>query len=150
MGPVGNDAGEHIDTAGGAFRIGRGGDFGRQSQAFHQFGDIDAARFQHGALGQVDFMQGQGLDARADGPLRPRQEAGPHAPRPAAQAQIQARRLDLAGREGGSDADRARAMQGLDLVGRQNAAVLAHRTGVTDGLVDAKSNKGLRGRVRTR
>ena len=54
---VGDDAGEHVDAAGRAFRIGGGGDVGGQRQAFEQRHDVDAVGFQHRAVGQRDLVQ---------------------------------------------------------------------------------------------
>ena len=96
---VGDDAGEHVDAAGRAFRIGGGGDVVRQRQAFQQRHDVDAVGFQHRAAGQRDLVQLQLGDALGDRGLRPRQEARAHAVGDLAEPQIEARRLDLIGRE---------------------------------------------------
>ena len=54
---VGHDAGEDVEPAGRALRIGRGRDVGRQGEAFEQRHDIDAAGLQHRAVGEVDLVQ---------------------------------------------------------------------------------------------
>ena len=50
---VGDHAGEHVEPAGRAFRIGGGRDVGRQRQAFEQRHDVDAAGLQHRAVGRA-------------------------------------------------------------------------------------------------
>ena len=91
---VGDQAGEDVEPAGRALGIGEAG-VARQLQAFEQRHDIDAALFQHRALGQIDRVGrefGQDLGHRA---AAPRQEAGAHPIGDLAQAQIEARRLEL-------------------------------------------------------
>ena len=63
---VGDHAGEHVEPAGRAFRIGGGGDIGRQREAFEQRHDVDAAGFQHRAVGERDLVQLQFVDALGD------------------------------------------------------------------------------------
>ena len=63
---VGDDAGEDVEPAGRAFRVGRGRDVGGQREAFEQRHDVDAAGLQHRAVGEVDLVQLQLLDALGD------------------------------------------------------------------------------------
>jgi hypothetical protein len=93
---VGDDAGEHIEPAGRALRIGGGGGSGRQSQALEQRHDIDATRLEHGTLGQIEDMQGEIAELDADILARAREKARSHPVCDIAQPQIDARRLDLA------------------------------------------------------
>jgi hypothetical protein len=72
---------------------------GRQSEAFEQRHDIDAAGLQHRALGQVDLVQLQPSSLSATRLCRAGQEAGAHAIGLRAQPQVEARGLDLVGIE---------------------------------------------------
>ena len=105
---VGDDAGEDVEPAGRAFRIGGGDDLRRQRQAFQQRHDVDAVGLQHRAVGEVDLVQLQFVDALGDGRAGTGQEAGAHAIGDVAEAQIEARRLDLALDEGIGRQDQAR------------------------------------------
>ena len=96
---VGDHAGEDVEPAGRAFRIGGGGDVVGQRQAFDQRHDVDAAGLQHRAVGQLDLVQLQLVDALGDRRARPGQEARAHAIGDLAEPQVEARRLDLVGRE---------------------------------------------------
>ena len=96
---VGDHAGEHVDAAGRAFRIGGGGNIGRQRQAFEQRHDVDAVGFQHRAAGQRDLVQAKLGDTLGDGGLRAGQEARADAVGDLAETQIETRGLDLIGRE---------------------------------------------------
>ena len=92
---IDDHAREHVEPAGGAFRIGGGGNLRRQAQAFQQRHDVDAARLQHRAVRQVDGVQRQLRQLQRHVRLRPRQEARAHAIGHLGQTQIEARRLDL-------------------------------------------------------
>ena len=109
---VGDHAGEHVEPAGRAFRIGGGDDLRRQRQAFQQRHDVDAIGLQHRAVGQIDFVQLQFVDALGHRRARPGQEARAHPIGDVAEPQIEARRLDLAFDE---------------RIGRQNQAGIRHR-----------------------
>ena len=93
---VGDHAGEDVEPAGRALRIGGGDDLRRQRQAFQQRHDVDAVGLQHRAVGEVDLVQLQFVDALGDRRAGPGQEAGAHAIGDVAEPQIEARRLDLA------------------------------------------------------
>ncbi len=111
-GAVGDDAGEHVEPSGRALRVGGGDDLRRQRQAFQQRHDVDAVGLQHRAVGEIDLVQLQLVDALGDGRAGPRQEAGAHPVGDVAEPQVEARRLDLA----------------LDeVVGRQDQAGIRHR-----------------------
>ena len=97
---VGNHAGEHVEPAGRAFRIGGGGNILGQRQAFQQRHDVNAAGFQHGAVGEGELVQLQFIDALGDRGA-PGQEARAHAVGHFAKPQVEAGRLDLVGHEGG-------------------------------------------------
>ena len=96
---VGDHAGEDVEPAGRALRVGGGRDVGRQRQALDQRHDVDAAGLQHGAVGQRDLVQLELVDALGDRGARAGQEARAHAEGDGAEAQVEARRLDLAGHE---------------------------------------------------
>ena len=122
-GLVGDDAGEHVEPAGRAFRIGGGGNVVGQRQAFLQRHDIDATGFQHRAVGEREFVQLQVVDAlRHRG--RARQEARAHAVGNLAKAQVEARRLDLAGHERARRQDAAIGGKLADHAVGQDALVL--------------------------
>ena len=97
---IGDHAGEHVEPAGRAFRIGGGGNVVGQRQAFEQRHDIDAAGLQHGAVGKREFVQLQFVDTPGHGG-RSGQEAGAHAIGHLAEPQIEAGWLDLVGHEVG-------------------------------------------------
>ena len=78
------------------FGIGGGDDFRRQRQRLQQRHDVDAVGLQHRAVGQIDLVQLQLVDALGHGGARPRQKARPHPIGDVAETQIEARRLDLA------------------------------------------------------
>ena len=69
---VGDHAGEDVEPAGRAFRIGGGHDLFRQREAFQQRHDVDAVGFQHRAVGKIDLVQLQFVDALGDRRVRPR------------------------------------------------------------------------------
>ena len=77
---IGHDAGEDVEPAGRALRIGRGRDVRRQRQAFEQRHDVDAAGLQHRAVGEIDLVQLQPVELFGDRVVGPGQEAGAHAP----------------------------------------------------------------------
>ena len=109
---VGDDAGEHVEPAGRAFRIGGGDDLRRQRQAFQQRHDVDAIGLQHRAVGEIDLVQLQLVDALGHRRARSGQETRAHPVGDIAEPQIEARRLDLAFDEG---------------IGRQDQAGIRHR-----------------------
>ena len=119
---VADDPGENIDATGRALRIGGSGDARRQGEAFQQFADIDAAGFQHGALGQVDLVQGDALEPRGDGAAGARKKTGADAEGALAEPQVEARRLHLPLGEGHVMANDPRERERIDLVGGENAA----------------------------
>lgn len=110
-GAVGDHAGEDVEPAGRTLRVGRGDDLRRQRQAFQQRDDIDAIGLQHRAVGEVDLVQLQLVDALGNGGVGAGQKAGADPVGDIAKAQVEARRLDLA----------------LDkVIGRQNEASIGH------------------------
>ena len=54
---VGNHAGEYVEPAGRAFRIGRGRNIVGQRQTFQQWHDVNAASFQHRTVGKRNLVQ---------------------------------------------------------------------------------------------
>ncbi len=126
--PVGDDAGEDVEPAGGAFRIGRCGELRRQVEAFHQRHDIDAAGLQHRAFRKVDDVQLQPVELVGDEMGRAGQEAGAHAECLGAEAQVEARRLDLVGVERRLALQPAGVEQAANGVVRQNARVARRRS----------------------
>ena len=75
---VGDHPGEHVEAAGRAFRVGEGGDGRAQVELLDQRHEIDAAGFEHRAVGQIDLVEfelgelvahrrvGAGQEARAN------------------------------------------------------------------------------------
>ncbi len=120
---IGNDASEHVEPAGRAFRIGGGGNIVGQRQAFQQRHDIDAAGLQHGAVAERDFMQLQPVDALGDRRAAG-QETRAHAIGDFAEPQVEAGRLDLVGDEVGGRQNPAGGGQPLDHAVRQDSFVL--------------------------
>ena len=59
---IGDDAREHVEPSGRAFRIGGGGNLVGQRQALQQRHDIDAAGLQYGAVAEREFVQLQFVD----------------------------------------------------------------------------------------
>ena len=120
---VGDDAGEHVEPAGRAFRIGGGGNLVGQRQAFQQRHDINAAGLQHGAVAERDFVQFEPFDALGHR-RAPGQEARAHAIGDFTQPQIEARRLDLVGHEIGRGQNPAGRGERRDHAVGQDALVL--------------------------
>ena len=54
---VGDQPGEHVEAAGRAFRVGEAGDGRAELELLDQRHEIDAARFEHRALGQIDLVE---------------------------------------------------------------------------------------------
>ena len=94
---------------------------GRQVQAFEQRHDVDAAGFEHRALGEVDLVQLQPVELLRHVVRRTRQEARAHAPGLLAEPQVEARRLDLVGIERARRGQRAGLEQRQDFLIRKNA-----------------------------
>ena len=109
---VGNDAGEDVEAAGRALRVCGRDDLRRQREAFEQRYDVDAIGLQHRAVGEVDLVQLQLVDALGHRRARPGQKTGAHAIGDIAEPEIEARGLDLAFNE---------------WIGGQNQAVVRHR-----------------------
>ena len=93
--PVGDQPGEHVEAPGRAFRIGEGGDGRAQIELLDQRHEIDAAGFQHRALGQVDLVEFELGKLVAHRGVRPGQEARADAIGDLAEPEIEARGLDL-------------------------------------------------------
>jgi len=91
--PTGS-ADEDVHPAGRTLGIGPGRDPRRQMQALLQLGDIDAAFFQDGASGEIQFVHGHVSDAAGHRTAQAGQEARPHPPATGGQAQVEAGRLD--------------------------------------------------------
>ncbi|OIQ68901.1 hypothetical protein GALL_495010 [mine drainage metagenome] len=109
---VRDHAGEHVQPPGRALGVGGGDDLRRQGERLQQRHDVDAVGLQHRAIGQVDLVQLQLVDALGHRGARPRQEARPDPIGNVPETQIEARRLDLA----------------LDKrVGREDQASIGHR-----------------------
>ena len=117
-GLVGDHAREHVEPSGRTFRIGGGGNVVRQRQAFDQRHDVDAAGLQHRAVGERDLVQLQFVDALGDRGARSRQETGAHAVGHVAQAQVEARRLNLVRRNRRREGSAPRASAAIMWSGR--------------------------------
>ena len=93
---VGEHAGEHVETARRALGVGDAAHGRGQGDTLLQLRHVDAPRLENGAVREIDLEEAMARDALLDGRAGARQEARPHAPRPGAQAQVHAGRLDLA------------------------------------------------------
>ena len=109
---VGDHAGEDVEPAGRALRIGGRDDLLRQVETFQQRHDVDAVGLQHSAVGKADLVQLQFVDALGHRRPRSGQEAGAHAIGDVAEPEVEAGRLDLAFDEG---------------IGRQDQPGIRHR-----------------------
>ena len=97
---VGHHAGEDVEAAGRALRVGGGGDLRRQGEAFQQRHDVDAAGLEHGAVASGRSRAASaGRACRRPYACLAGQEAGAHAPGLVAEPEIEAGRLDLVGVE---------------------------------------------------
>ena len=139
---VGDHARENVEPSGRAFRIGDGRNLRRQIEAFDQRHDIDAAGFQDGAVGEREFVQLQFGDAARDRAARPRQETRAHPIGDGAEAQVQARRLDLIGGELPGGGNPARLRQRRDQAVGKNALV-SGRKGKRHAITAIKPMAGL-------
>ena len=96
VGPVDDQAGENVEPSGRALGIGRPGDAGRQREALHQRRDIDDALLQDRAIAlKRHLFRVQALQPFEDARPPPRQEARADAIGLAAEAEVEARRLQL-------------------------------------------------------
>ena len=98
------------------------------ARALDQRHDIDAAGLQHGAAGQREFVQLQFGNAARDRRAGTGQETCAHAVGDGAQAQVEARRLNLAGGERIGGANSALFRQGRNHAVGQNS-LLCRREG---------------------
>ncbi len=78
-GLIRDHAGEDVEPAGRAFRIGGSSDIVRQRKAFQQRYDVDAAGLEHGAVAERDLVQLQFVDTLRNSRARARQKARAHA-----------------------------------------------------------------------
>src|SRR3990172_6633429 len=90
---IGDEPREHVEPPRRAFRMGEAGDGRAQLELLDQRHEIDAARLEHGALGEIDLVEfelgklvahrgvGTGEEARADGVARQNAGAGEGASR---------------------------------------------------------------------
>ena len=117
--PVGDDAGEDVDAPRRTLRVGGGSHVLRQRKAVVEFHHRHGAGLEDHAGREIEFVGRLRPDAVHHAAVLPGQEARPHPPGAAAEAQVEARRLQhrrgAVGRQRG--ADRAGVAQGLDLVG---------------------------------
>ena len=118
---IGEQADKDVHPARGALGIGPGGDAGRQGQRLLQLGDIDAALFQHRALGQVQLVHGHVLEPLDHLAAEARQEGGPDPPGADAQAQVETGGLHLVWVEGAGAGDRALGDQGVNGLAGQDS-----------------------------
>ena len=125
-GPVGDDAGEDVEAAGGALRIGARGDVRRQVEALQERHDVDAAGLQHRAFGQVEFVERELGELRRHVEIGTGQEARAHPPGLVAEPEVERRRLDLVPGKRTAEADMPRFGKRADRLVGQDAPVLLH------------------------
>ena len=94
---VGDQAGEHVEAAGGALGIGLGADRVGQRQALHERDDEDAALLHDDRLGQVKLGHHVRLDSLGDRAPLAREEARTDAVGDRSEAEVETGRLDLLG-----------------------------------------------------
>ena len=95
----------------------------RQRQALQERDHVDAAGLEHRALRQADGVELQVVELGGDLLAAPRQEARAHAVGDRAQAQIEARRLQLLGQQPLGELHLSGLDQRLDRLRRQDAGV---------------------------
>ena len=118
---VGDQAGEHVEAAGRAFRVGEGGDGRAQLELLDQRHEIDAARFEHGAAGEIDLVEFELGELVAHGGVRPGQEARANAVGDLAEPEIEACGLDLVEADLRRRPDLARGDERADALAGQDA-----------------------------
>ncbi len=94
---VGDQPGEHVEAPGRALRIGEAGDGRAELELLDQRHEIDAARLEHRALGQVDLVKLELGELVAHRGVRTGKEARADAVSDLAEPEIEARGLDLVG-----------------------------------------------------
>ena len=116
---LGDDAGEDVEPAGRALRVGARRDAGGQRERLLQLDQVDAAALQHGRPLEVEAVHGVLRQRLGHRPPAAGQEAEGQAVGVAAEAEIEAGGLDLAGGRRGPF-DPAAREGGLQGVVRQN------------------------------
>ena len=76
---IGDAAGQQIKPTGRGFGVGNSGDARRQRQTLHQGNHVDAAFFQHRAIGQIDAVHFKFGNAVSHGAVLAHQKRRPHA-----------------------------------------------------------------------
>ena len=94
---VGDDAGEDVEAAGRALRVGLGAHVVGQRQLLDQRHQVGAVALEHGAVAQVDLLEGEPLDLLLDRRVDVGQEGAAQRPGEVAEAQVDAGRLDRLG-----------------------------------------------------
>ena len=89
--------GEDVEPAGRALRVGLGAHVLGQRQLLDQRHQVGAVALEHGAVAQVDFLEGEPLDLLLDGRVDVGQEGAAQRPGEVAEAQVDAGRLDRLG-----------------------------------------------------
>jgi len=118
---VGDQPREHVEPAGRAFGVGEARNGRAELELLDQGHEIDAARFEHRALGQIDLVEFERLELVAHRGVGTREEARADAVGDLAEPEIEACRLDLLGRDLGRALDLARSDQRADGLARQDA-----------------------------
>ena len=94
---VGEHPGEDVEPAGRALRVGLGAHVVGQRQLLDQRHQVGTVALEHGAVAQVDPLEGEALDLLLDGRVDVGQEAAAQRPGEVAEAQVDAGRLDRLG-----------------------------------------------------
>ncbi len=129
---VGDEADENVEATGGGFRIGFGGDLGRESELFHEGDDVDAAFFEDGFLREVEGGHAELAELVFDGGVGSGQEAGLHAIGDGTEAEVERGGLDVFFRHRNRGVHVTVLEQHADILRRQDAGTDATLHGVGD------------------
>ena len=94
---VGEHAGEDVEPPGRALRVGLGAHVLGQRQLLDQRHQVGTVALEHGAVAQVDPLEGEALDLLLDGRVDVGQEGAAQGPGVVAEPQVDAGRLDRLG-----------------------------------------------------
>ena len=123
LAPVRDEPREDVEPAGRALRVRHGGDDLGQVQMLDQLDDIDAAALEHRAVVEIDHVELQLVQLLLDRLVAAGQETRAHAKGLGAEAQVEARRLELALADVLGRAQHVAVHELADLLPRQEAGL---------------------------